>query len=412
MKSIMKNDITIIGAGAAGLFLGSRLSSENKTVMLEKNRHAGRKLLLTGNGQCNITNSADIKSFTERFGANGKSIRQILYRYNNISLVNYFTKNGVELVTRDDGKIFPASHLSSQIRNQLVRDCQNNKINIIYNTTVRNITYKNSMYIISTDNGEYRSSLVAITAGGYSYPHTGSTGDGYSLAKSLGHTIITPKPALAPLNFSKFQYSDLSGISVEGINLSIWRRDKKILSLTGDLLFTSTGLSGPVILHMSRYTELNDQLEINLLGKSSDNLKRELQEASSTNGKQSLKNFMRRYNLPSKLISLVLKEHNISDDIPLAQLKREERILTVNALTALRLNITKLPKFDNAMTTAGGVNLDEIDLTTMESKIIPGLYFAGEIVDIDGDSGGYNLQFAYSSACAAADDINRRMKHE
>ncbi len=434
-----KYDVMIIGAGPAGLLAASECARAGlKTILLESQPKAGRKLLITGSGKCNITNSLAMDDFINRYGDKSRFVRNCLYSFSNNDLIEFFEKNGLTLKIKSNGCVYPESERASDVLKCLMNMCKKSDILIKYNTKINSVSFHDGLFKaspgISSDScsanasespntsgnlnvtaSEYRSRFMIIAAGGFTWPSTGSDGSGYRLAKALGHSIVEPRLALTSVTACDEDYKhlkDCSGISIEcGIKqyrVSSENPDRKG-SYTGSLLFTQTGLSGPVILNSSRYFCTGDILKLNFFpGLGKDELNRKIINFCSTNGKSMVKSFFTSGGLPERLVKAVFTSAGcaLETEIRAAELASELRKKLSTAFTALPIKIKSLEGREKAYCTAGGVDTSEINPKTMESKIIPNLYFAGEVIDVDGDSGGFNLQFAFSSAKAAAETIS------
>lgn len=408
----MKKKVIIIGAGPAGLFTAVQAKKENnKILILEKNSQAGKKLLMSGSGQCNLTHTGDVDDFLSHYGKNDMFLISSLYQFNNRALLDFFRKSGIDFIKDDNGKFFPSSLKAADILNVLINECRNKDIEINYNSTVYKVNFKeeNNSFLVSTDKNKYQSDYLVIAAGGKSYPTTGSSGDGYEFAEELGHNIVAPEPALTPVDIKDYSFSDLAGISLQNAELSLWRNKKVIKRWTGDILFTHKGLSGPGILNHSRYIKANDLIKINLLKvKNEAVLDKIFIKKFDENGNKLIKNVISEFHLPNRLLYAVLDKIKIDKNKKAAQLTKDERKKIVKILYSLKLNLDKTASFNQAMVTKGGIALSEIDPSSMESKLKPGLFAVGEVLDIDGDTGGYNLQAAFSTAYAAGKEIFKR----
>lgn len=408
----MKKKVIIIGAGPAGLFTAVQAKKENnKILILEKNSQAGKKLLMSGSGQCNLTHTGDVDDFLSHYGKNDMFLISSLYQFNNRALLDFFRKSGIDFIKDDNGKFFPSSLKAADILNVLINECRNKDIEINYNSTVYKVNFKeeNNSFLVSTDKNKYQSDYLVIAAGGKSYPTTGSSGDGYEFAEELGHNIVAPEPALTPVDIKDYSFSDLAGISLQNAELSLWRNKKVIKRWTGDILFTHKGLSGPGILNHSRYIKANDLIKINLLKvKNEAVLDKIFIKKFDENGNKLIKNVISEFHLPNRLLYAVLDKIKIDKNKKAAQLTKDERKKIVKILYSLKLNVDKTASFNQAMVTKGGIALSEIDPSSMESKLKPGLFAVGEVLDIDGDTGGYNLQAAFSTAYAAGKEIFKR----
>lgn len=402
--------LIVIGGGPAGLFCAARVAAAGKTVLLlEKMPGCGKKLLITGAGQCNFTHEGEISSFLDKYGGNGKFLRPCLMEFSNSDLIGFFAERGLPAASDESGKVFPASRKAGDVLSLLLSECRNHGVEIRSREPVRDAEVVDTGYQVRTDHGVFRSAALAIATGGSSYPGTGSTGDGYAFAKKLGHTITPPAPALAPVYGKDYQFSSLAGISFPAASFSQFRNGKKLRQSSGDLLFTHTGLSGPGILHLSRYLEPGDVLKISFIpGTDPVHLKKRLTEWISENGTRPVKSFLTENSLPSRFAAMLLGLSGIPSGQTGAHLQKSSRDCLVATIAGYPFPVSRLAGFDEAMVTRGGVALTEIHPRTMESRIIPQLYCIGEVLDIDGDTGGYNLQAAFSTAMAAGRDIASR----
>lgn len=399
-------DTIITGAGPAGLFCAINASSEGKRILLlEKNPGAGKKLLLSGSGQCNFTHTGSIQEFIKHYGSAANFVKPALSAFTNIQLVDFFESHGIKTTEREDGKIFPASMKSGDILSLLLKLCHEKQVEIIYSSQVKSVSYDGSGFTVSAGSAVYRSPHFVIATGGSSYPATGSSGDGFRLAESLGHTLTEITPALTPVYIRDYNLGPLSGISVRESRITLLRCDKKITSGRGDILFTPKGLSGPGILDMSRNIRSGDRITISLTDKSAQECEDLLSGILKSEGKKSVRNILKVFDIPERLADALLEQAEIDPAKKSGEISRAERNLILNLINSFPFEIKEKGDFRIAMATAGGVNRDEIDRRTMESKILKGLYFAGEVIDVDGDTGGYNIQWAFSSGRAAGDSI-------
>ncbi|MCF7939916.1 MAG: NAD(P)/FAD-dependent oxidoreductase [Spirochaetales bacterium] len=427
------SDILIVGAGPAGLMAalqGGQVSRAAESALtaqstragvsiriIEKNPRAGRKLLAAGAGRCNISHTGSIEEYLQHYGTlNGnrkKLLKAVLYSFSPADLAEFFGHRELPLKELNEGKLFPRSEKSMDVVELLERSAKQTGIHIHFSDPVAELYLDNGngettnegatdrTFRLRTASGKiFEAKAVVLASGGASYPQTGSTGDGYDLAKELGHQIVPPCPALAPIELEDYPFAELSGISLK-VELRYPGVSKKAGRTTGDLLFTHRGLSGPVILNSSRYLARGTSIEITFTDKTAEELLHFLSEAKAAGGSGLLKSRLRALELPARFISLVLREAGIPEELKLADLGKQAGRKLAALLTAWPLRVSRVGGLDKAMLTAGGVALSEVQPHSLESRLVPGLFFAGELLDIDGDEGGYNLQFAFSSGAVA-----------
>jgi predicted Rossmann fold flavoprotein len=398
-------DTIIIGAGPAGLFTAINLK-QRETIVLEKNAIPGKKLLISGSGQCNYTHDGDISDFIKHYGDNSKFLKPALRSFSNHDLVEFFLEKGLRSITDKNGKIFPETLNANDILQILLAACRKNNVSIHTESNVLSVNKDIIGFRVTTTGNEYSCKRLVISTGGLSYPGTGSSGDGYHFAKQLGHSIVQPKPSLSPVFIRDFCMAELAGVSLQNVAVYLYRDNKKTGEHLGDIGFTHKGLSGPGILDFSRKMENNDLLKINFIGENAETFRKTFIETSMKEGKLTLQLFFRNYALPKSLMKIILQQLNIAPGLNLASITKEMRNQIVCAFCEYPFNIEKVGGFKIAMTTKGGVTLDEINSKTMESKQAKNLFFAGEVIDIDGDTGGYNIQAAFSTGYLAASAIN------
>lgn len=423
-------DTAIIGAGAAGLFAGACMTSASrmplssselpfpKIIVLEKGKQPGRKLLMAGSGQCNLTHSGSIKEFISHYGSAGKSIRKILYSFGNTQVVSFFEGCGNELFTREDGKVFPKSLQGSDILHTLVQCCVNNGVEFRYSTPVTAIEKQEECFLLrcrKTDAGtreEIRARRVIVATGGCSYPTTGSDGTFFSVLEKLPIEIITPRPALVPVYTADYPYGKLSGVSFAPAALTLFdgKRGGKLAYIRDDLLLTHRGFSGPAVLNISRYAFSGQKMAINYLPETTEEeTERGLKAVSQGCARHASSLLCEKYpKLPRRFLESICLRAGINPDQKSSQLSGAQLKALSSLLTEDSHTITGLGSFSAAMVTAGGVSLSEINLKTMEAVKYPGLYIVGEALDVDGDTGGYNLQFAFSTAHLAVASLCSR----
>lgn len=398
----------IIGGGPAGLFAAIMCANKKQRIaLIEKNKSCGRKLLMAGAGKCNITQAGDIHHFLTCYGANAKFLKHALLSFQNEDLLNFFRKRGLEFITTEKGKVFPKSLKSQDVLNVLLEECRRRSIEIHYESAVESLVKEEDLFHLQTAKGTFESSVVVVATGGLSYPHTGSTGDGLVWAKTLGHKIVPTKPALTPLKIKNYELSDMSGTSFEELSYTLWRGGKKIGAYQGDFLLTHTGVSGPGIINNSRYMQSGDVIKCNFVGAESiDEFRSQLTKKLNNGGKTLVKSMVRELNLTKRFADKLLELCGIDENLKCAELNKVTRQKLLTTLTEYEMEVKELGGYHVAMVTTGGVSLKDIKQKTMESKKISNLYFIGEVLDIDGDTGGYNIQAAMSMAYIASKAIN------
>jgi predicted Rossmann fold flavoprotein len=396
--------IAIIGGGAAGLFCALQAAGNGRRILvLEKKPSCGRKLLITGSGQCNLTHDGEISEFFSHYGDHGPFLLPALRGYTNQDLVDFFKEAGLPMTADPGGKIFPATRKASDILGVLVSECYRKGVEVVCGQAVRRISREEGGFAVETETARYRADVAVIATGGASYPATGSTGDGYHLARELGHTVTGISPALTPIVVRNYPFSDLAGISFENLPISLFRDGKKVRQDAGDLLFTHTGLSGPGILDLSRFIHAGDVLKVSFFPREGqETVRKRVMDAIASSGTRQVKTVLAGLPLPERLVRRLMELAGIAPDLTCSHLKKQARQEITSSLTGFPFTVLRLGGFEEAMVTRGGVALHEINPQTMESTIVPGLFFIGELLDIDGDTGGYNLQAAFSTATLAA----------
>ncbi len=403
-------DLIVVGGGPGGIFTAITAAEKGlKVALLEKNKRIGNKILVAGSGKCNLTHTGKPKDFLDKYGMNGKFLKEAINKYSPEMLKNFFKENGLPLVlVEESGKYFPQTFSSLDVVHLLKTKMESLGVKIVENIKIESVTKSGEEFIITTDRDTFISDNVALATGGKSYPGVGTTGDGYVMAKELGHKIVPPKPALTPVFVRDYMFEELSGISFQDVKITIWKENKKIIEKRGPVLFTHTNFSGPGILDNSRYIENGSFLEINYVDKDFETLNREIIEEMNRDGKKTVRRVLNNYFLPDRFIKRVLSLAEISEELKLSELSKEKRENLVRILASNKMEVTKVGSFEMAMVTRGGVAIDEVNQKTMESKKVSGLYLVGEILDIDGDTGGYNIQAACSMGVLAAKSMKKR----
>jgi predicted Rossmann fold flavoprotein len=403
-------ELIVIGGGPAGLFAARTAADQGmKVCLLEKKERPGKKLLLSGSGQCNLTHAGDIREFPNHYGPGKRFVRPCLLHFTNLQLMRFFEEQGVGTHDRGDGKVFPLSGQSRDVLGALEGACRKSGVRICCKTEPVEIDGRNGFSVRSGDQ-VYTSPYLLIATGGLSYPSTGSTGDGYFFAESLGHRIISPYPVLTPVDIRSYALDSLSGLSFSS-RIILRKKGKKTGDFQGDLLFTHKGFSGPVILNNSREMEDGDELRVSFLPEETrQSFEELLLNETGKQGKKTVKRFLLSIGIPERFASFLLHSCAVSKDTVLSQLRKEARRSLTDLLLSYPAEIQSKGGFNKAMATGGGIPRDEVNPKTMESNVVESLHFAGEVLDIDGDTGGYNLQFAFSSGKMAADHIVRSWK--
>lgn len=404
-------DVVVVGGGPAGMMAAIQAAKfKRKVLLIEKNESLGKKLLITGSGRCNITNTAELNDFTKKFGKRGAFLRSAFSSFSNMDLIDFFKSRGLDFKVEGAGRVFPVTDDSKSVLNVL-KECLNvNGVKIMYNACLSGVKNINGSFRLdlNLENGGacVNAEKVILATGGASYRATGSTGDGFPIAEKFGHEVKPLKPGSIPLKTKESWVNDLQGISLENVGLT-FKSNKKKISDKGDVIFTHFGVSGPKILDLSAkiVSLLEKQDEVPLfVDLKPDTVREELEvelvEAFKIHGKTDLKNFM-KLSMPNRMIPVFMQLSHVDPKKKLNQINKKERNSILNLLKAFPLTVIGYLPLEKAMVTCGGVSKKEINPQSMESKLVPGLYFAGEIIDGCAPSGGYNLQQAFSTGYLA-----------
>jgi len=406
----MRNfDVIVVGAGPAGLLAAGRAAElGNKVLILEKMEREGRKLLITGKGRCNVTNNAAITDFITKVRPKGRFLRNAFSQYFSGDIVELLQKYGLELTLERGGRYFPTSNKSADVLRALLSWVNELKVEIRCNHRVEKLVVENSIIQGIQANGKlFLAKHIILATGGKSYPATGSNGDGYELARQVGHTLEKARPALVPVETQGPVAKKLQGLNLKNVKAVVWVNDKKCDEDFGEMLFTHFGLSGPIILTLSRFIvdelQKKNKVEITVDLKPAldeQKLDKRLIRDLNEHGKKKISNIFRFW-LPSKMVPVFIDLLGLDPEKECHQVSSKERKQIRYLLKNLSFKITNYRPFKEAIITAGGIPTNEISPKTMESKLVKGLYFAGELIDLDAETGGYNLQIAYSTGWVA-----------
>jgi hypothetical protein len=401
--------VAVIGGGPAGMMAAGRAASPGaKVVIIDKNRNLGRKLLLTGKGRCNITQAEfNNREFIKKLGKNGQFLFSALAAFGPKKVIDFFEQRNLLTKIERGRRVFPVSDKAQDVLKTLIRYLRENKVKIMTDSKVLGFEIKaGQIDCVKLKNEKIYANNFILAVGGLAYPGTGSTGDGYVWARKMGHKIIKPFPSLAPARIKEDWVKDLQGLSLKNVALSVWQDNKKQDLKFGEMLFTHFGISGPIVLDLSKTIggllakgevkieiDLKPALDFPVLDK-------RLRRDFIKNSNKDFKNYLPEL-LPQKLIEPAIKLSGINADKKLNSITKDERKKLVNLLKGLKFTVGGLLGYKQAIVTGGGVDLKEVDSKTMQSKIVNNLFFAGEILDIDGPTGGYNLQICWSTGYAA-----------
>ena len=408
--------VIVIGGGPAGMMAAiSSAEEKNEVILLEKNEKLGKKLLITGKGRCNITSSLPISEFINNIPGNGRFLYSAFQNYSNQDIINFLEQEGLKIKVERGNRIFPVTNKAEDVLKCFTQKMNKLGIKVKLNSEVKQILVEENKVIgVKTKNEKMYCDKIILATGGKSYPGTGSDGQGYEMAKKIGHTILDLQGSIVPLKADEYICRKLQGLSLKNVKIKIndIENNKEVYNDFGEMLFTHFGVSGPTVLsssaHLLRYKNINEKLnrgKIKLIidfkpalteEELNNRILRDFQEFKNKEFKNSLNKL-----LPQKLIPLIIELSEINQNKKVNEINKQERIKLINLLKKFEVTINGFRPVEEAIVTAGGVSIKEINPKTMESKMIKGLFFAGEIIDVDAYTGGFNLQIAYSTGYTA-----------
>lgn len=410
--------VIVVGGGAAGMMAAIRAAETGHQVrLIEQNEKLGKKIYITGKGRCNLTNACDTEELFRNVLRNPKFLYSAFYTFSNLQTIDFFEQNGLKTKTERGERVFPMSDHSSDVIAVLRRRLEQEKVKILLNTRVSELLAEDAAYPFShitgvklADGTELQADAVIVATGGFSYQTTGSTGDGYRFAEKLGHKVTRRIPALVPFEAEEAWVKELQGLSLKNVTVTIYKEKKQLYEGFGEMLFTHFGVSGPLLISAS--SVVNDYAEKMPLEMYID-LKPALTEQQldkrvlrdfEENTNKSFKNALQKL-FPSKMIPVMVKMSEIPEEKRVNEITKEERLTFVRLMKHLPVTLTGLRDFNEAIITRGGVSVKEVDPSTMESKLVEGLYFTGEVLDLDALTGGFNLQIAWSTGYLAGESV-------
>ena len=418
IKGDNMSQVIVVGGGAAGMFAAIQAAKNGHQVTLyEKNEKLGKKIFITGKGRCNITNASDLEELFQAVVTNSKFLYSSFYGYTNQNVIDFFEEAGVPVKIERGNRVFPVSDHSSDVIRALEKEMKKAGVKICLNTEVKNIEVQNEKFkqVVLKDTTTQKADACIIATGGLSYRSTGSTGDGYRFAENVGHKVTQCFPSLVPMETKEPWITELQGLSLRNVEAKILDGKKELYKDFGEMLFTHYGVSGPLIISASSYIgkKFEDKkgqkkeliLEIDLKpALTEEQLDQRVLRDFEENHNRQFKNAISKL-FPAKLIPVMLELSKIDPEKKVNSIEKEERKNFVHLIKHFRMTLTGLRDFPEAIITKGGVNVKEIDPGTMESKLVKGLYFAGEVLDLDALTGGFNLQIAWSTGYAAGNAI-------
>ena len=403
--------VAIIGGGASGLVAAYFCAlNGNDVTLFEKNEKCGKKIYITGKGRCNLTNLTEPNDFLASVVNNAKFLTSAIYSFSPLDTINFFENGGMACKTERGNRVFPVSDKASDVTRCLENYCKSVGVKFVFNAEIENLIINNGTMsgIIYAGKKENFDKVVVCT-GGVSYKSTGSTGDGYKFAKMVGHTVIDPKQALCGLNVGGDFYKQLQGLTLKNVGLSIFYEGKLLINLFGEMLFTHFGISGPIVLTASSFINRLDLSKVRFVldlkpALTYEQLDARLLRDFDNNKNKNLSNYLKEL-LPVSLIPVIMERSQISSDKKINSLSKEERKRLLTSVKNFNIIVSSLRDFTESIITSGGVDVRQINPKTMESKLINGLYFCGEVLDVDALTGGFNLQIAFSTGYLAGNSI-------
>jgi predicted Rossmann fold flavoprotein len=404
---ILLKKVVVIGGGPAGMMASIAAAEKYSVTLIDRNEKLGKKLYITGKGRCNVTNAKDISEFFDCIPGNPNFLYSSLYTYTNKDVMNFFERLDVPLKVERGDRVFPTSDKSSDIINALRKELDNKNVNIIFNTRVTKINVKDGIVqdVITEKGNTIKADHFILCTGGLSYPQTGSTGDGYEFAKSAGHSIKNIKPSLVPIEIKEDFVKELQGLSLKNVELTLYKKNKVLYREFGEMLFTHYGISGPIVLSGSRFVDKDVTASINLKpALTEEELDKRIQRDFLKYTNKDFKNSLNEL-LPQKLIDTIIKLSNVDENKKVNSITKQERKNLVQLIQNLNMTVKGLRPIAEAIITAGGVDTREVDPSSLKSKIVKNMSFAGELLDVDGYTGGFNIQIALSTGYLAGKNI-------
>lgn len=405
-----RTELVVIGGGAAGMMCAYNAAQRGMSVVLvDPNRQLGRKVRITGKGRCNVTNNCDIKEFMRNIPGDGRFLYSALNRFSPADTIVFFESHGLPLKTERGNRVFPVSDNANDVAGLMARLCERSGVTLIRSTAKKILTEGGAVSAVVTEEGTIACRAAAVCTGGLSYPLTGSNGAGYRFARELGHTVTETRPSLVPLESEDDCCAQMQGFSLKNVTLSAYEDERLIYKELGEMLFTHFGVSGPLVLsassHMRNFGRAKYRLEIDLKPaldekKLDARILRDFEKYSNKEFKNALADLAGHTMIP-----VLVRLSGIPEDTKVNSITREQRMRLLRLFKAFPVSVSGTRPIDEAIVTAGGVSTKEIDPRTMGSKLVQGLYFAGEVLDLDGYTGGFNLQIAWSTGFVAGNSV-------